>query len=60
LQFTDAATTLERPMPESDGTQQELPGVESDTHSIVGLLAGSVEWYGDLISPIDEVWEADE
>ncbi len=47
-------------MPESDGTQQELPGVESDTHSIVGLLAGSVEWYGDLISPIDEVWEADE
>jgi hypothetical protein len=47
-------------MSEVDDTQQKLPSEEPDTPSMVGLRAGSVEWYGDLISPIDEAWEADE
>ena len=47
-------------MSEVDDTQEQLRVEKPDTPSIVGLLAGSVEWYGDLISPIDEVWEADE
>jgi hypothetical protein len=47
-------------MPEADDTQQQLPAVEPEMPSLVGLLAGSVEWEGDLISPVDEIWEADE
>jgi hypothetical protein len=47
-------------MPETDDMQQQLPVIEPDMPSIVGALAGSVEWYADLISPIDETWEADE
>jgi hypothetical protein len=41
-------------------TQQPRPASKSEAQSIVGVLAGSVLGFGDLISPIDESWEADE
>jgi hypothetical protein len=47
-------------MPETDDPQNQLPIEEPEMPSIIGALAGSVEWYGDLISPIAEIWEADE
>ena len=47
-------------MREADDTQQPHPASEPEARSIVGALAGTVVWFGDLISPIDEKWDADE
>lgn len=38
----------------------KLVPVEADSHtSIVGYMQGTVQVTGDIISPLDEVWEAD-
>ncbi|HEX8210737.1 MAG TPA: type II toxin-antitoxin system Phd/YefM family antitoxin [Longimicrobium sp.] len=37
----------------------KLVPFEESPVSMVGYLAGSVTAYGDLISPIDEEWDAD-
>ena len=36
-----------------------VPISEEKTDTIVGYLPGSVQVVGDIVSPIDEEWEAD-
>jgi prevent-host-death family protein len=37
-----------------------LVPVEEKVPSVFGRMKGSIEILGDIIAPIDEVWEADE
>jgi prevent-host-death family protein len=32
---------------------------EAEPRSVVGFLAGAITGYGDLVSPIDDAWDAD-
>jgi prevent-host-death family protein len=36
-----------------------VPIEETVSQSIVGFMKGSVQVVGDIVSPMDEVWEAD-
>ena len=36
-----------------------VPILEEQTDTIVGYLPGSVQVIGDIVSPIDEEWEAE-
>ena len=36
-----------------------VPISEEQTDTIVGYMLGSVQVIGDIVSPIDEEWEAD-
>ena len=37
----------------------KLVPVEESSHSIVGFMQGSVRVVGDIVAPVDEIWEVD-
>ena len=37
----------------------QLVPIEEDTGSLFGRMKGTIRVVGDIISPIDEVWDAD-